>query len=89
VIQAAITKPAKDPTSWCFAVIGQRERKVSRRTALKIVRARWHLEDTAFNQWIQFWNFGHVFRHTANALLAVLLLWMLAFDLPRCSSIDG
>jgi len=81
VIQAAITKPAKDPTSWCFAIIGQRARKVSRRTALKIIRARWHLEDTAFNQWIQFWNFGHVFRHTANALLAVLLLWILAFDL--------
>jgi len=51
VIRAAITKPDKEPTSWCFAIIGQRARKVSRRTALKIVRARWHLEDTAFNQW--------------------------------------
>ena len=81
VIRAAITKPDKEPTSWCFAIIGQRARKVSRRTALKIVRARWHLEDTAFNQWVQHWNFAHVFRHTANALLAVLLLWTLAFNL--------
>jgi hypothetical protein len=24
---------------------------------------------------------GHVFHHTPNALLALLLLWMLAFDL--------
>jgi SEC-C motif len=81
VIRAAITKPDKEPTSWCFAIIGQRARKASRRTALKIVRARWHLEDTAFNQWVQHWNFAHVFRHTANALLAVLLLWTLAFNL--------
>jgi len=81
VIRAAITKPDQEPTSWCFAIIGQRARKVSRRTALKIVRARWHLEDTAFNQWVQHWNFAHVFRHTANALLAVLLLWTLAFNL--------
>jgi len=58
VIRAAITKPDKEPTSWCFAIIGQRARKVSRRTALKIVRARWHLEDTAFNQWVQHWNFA-------------------------------
>ena len=34
-----------------------------------------------FYQWIQYWNFGHVFRHTPNALMAVLLLWALAFNL--------
>jgi hypothetical protein len=81
VIRAVLTKPDKAPTTWCFAVLGRRARLVSRRTALKITRARWHIEDTAFNQWIQYWNFGHVFRHTANALLAVLLLWTLAFNL--------
>jgi len=81
VIRVVLTKPDKPPTTWCFAVLGQRARRLSRRTALKITRARWHLEDTAFNQWIQHWNFGHVFRHTANALMAVLLLWTLAFNL--------
>src|SRR5712692_4369672 len=81
VIRAVITKPDKDPTTWCFAIIGKSARKVSRQTALKIIRARWHIEDTAFNQWIQYWNFGHVFRHTSNALMAVLLLWTLAFNL--------
>ena len=81
VIRAVITKPDKEPTTWCFAIIGKRARKLSRRTALQIIRARWHIENTAFNQWIQYWNFGHVFRHTANALMAVLLLWTLAFNL--------
>ena len=81
VIRAVVTKPDKAATTWCFAIIGKRARKLSRPTALKIIRARWHIEDTAFNQWIQYWNLGHVFRHTSNALLAVLLLWTLAFNL--------
>jgi SEC-C motif len=81
VIRAIVTKPEQALSTWCFAIIGRRARQVSRRTALKISRSRWHIENTAFNQWIQRWNFGHVFRHTANALMAVLLLWMLAFNL--------
>jgi hypothetical protein len=81
VIRVILTRPGQAPTTWCFAILGQRARKLARRTALKIVRGRWHIENTAFNQWIQHWNFGHVFRHTANALLAVLLLWTLAFNL--------
>ena len=56
------------------AIVGKRARQLARRTTLQIIRARWHIEDTGFNQWIQYWNFGHVFRHTSNALLAVLLL---------------
>jgi len=81
VIRAVVTKPDKEPSTWCFAIVGRRARQLARRTALQIVRSRWHIEDTGFNQWIQHWNFGHVFRHTPNALMAVLLLWALAFNL--------
>jgi len=81
VIRAIVT--AKDGTqkTWCFGVVGKRARKVGLRVALKIVRARWHIEDTGFNQWVQHWNLAHVYRHTANAILAVLLLWALVFNL--------
>jgi len=75
------SKPEQAPSTWCFAMIGKRARAVSRRTALKISRSRWHIENTAFHQWVRRWNLSHVFRHTANALMAVLLLWTLAFDL--------
>jgi hypothetical protein len=54
---------------------------VNQGTALQIVRARWHLEDTAFHQWVKHWHFGHVFRHTPIAVTAVLLLWIWAFNL--------
>ncbi|HEX9223605.1 MAG TPA: SEC-C domain-containing protein [Candidatus Acidoferrales bacterium] len=80
VIRAVVTKPDNTSSTWCVALIGK-ARKLSRRTALQTIRSRWHIENTAFNQWIRYWNLGHVFRHTSNALLAVLLIWALAFNL--------
>ena len=80
-VRALVTKPGQEPSSWCFAIIGQRARQLSRQTALRIIRARWHIENTAFHQWIQYWHLSHVFRHTQNAILALLLLWTLAFNL--------
>ena len=80
-VRALVTKPGEDPSTWCFAIIGQRARRLSRRAALQIIRSRWHIENTAFNQWVQHWNLAHVFRHTQNALMSVLLLWTLAFNL--------
>jgi len=80
-IRAVVTESGEDPSTWCFAIVGPRARQLSRRTALQIIRARWHIENTAFHQWVRYWNLNHVFHHTNNALLAVLLLWMLAFNL--------
>ena len=81
-IRAVVTKPEEEsPTTWCFAIVGKRARQLSRRTALQIIRARWHIEDTGFHQWVRYWNLNHVFHHTDNALRAVLLLWTLAFNL--------
>jgi hypothetical protein len=81
-VRAVVTKPdQEEPTTWCFAIIGERARQISRQTALRIIRARWHIENTAFNQWTRYWHMEHVFRHTQNALSAILLLWTLAFNL--------
>ena len=83
VVRAVVTttKPRRVTKTWCMAIVGKRARRVSLVTALKITRARWHIENTAFHQWVSYWNLNHVFRHTANALMAVLLLWSLAFNL--------
>lgn len=81
VIRALVTAEDGTRHTWCFGIVGDRARKVGRRAALKTIRGRWHIENTGFNQWVQYWNLGHVYRHTPNALLAVLLLWMLVFNL--------
>ena len=81
-IRAVVTKANQEkPTTWCFAVIGERARQVSRQLALRIIRARWHIANTIFYQWTQYWNLSHVFRHDQNALSAILFLWTLAFNL--------
>jgi hypothetical protein len=49
VIRAVVTKPDQDPSTWCFSIVGKRARQLGRRTALQIIRARWHIEDTGFN----------------------------------------
>lgn len=81
VIRAVISRQDGTRKTWCFGIVGSRARKVGRQTALKIVRSRWHLENTGFGQWVKYWNLGRVYRHTANAILAILLLWMLVFNL--------
>ncbi len=81
VIRAVITKKNGTRKTWCLGIVGNRARKVSRRTALTIIRSRWHLENTGFGQWVKYWNLGRVYRHTPNAIQAILLLWMFVFNL--------
>jgi hypothetical protein len=81
VIRAVVTKKDGTQNTWCFAILGKRAQQLSRRTALTITRSRWHVENTGFGQWVKYWNLGRVFRHTANGILAILLMWMLVFNL--------
>lgn len=81
MVRGQVTKPkSKEPSTWCMAVIGKAN-KLSSRQVLAVARGRWHIENTGFNQWVSYWNLKHVFRHSANALLAILSIWMLAFNL--------
>ena len=52
VIRAEVTKTGPRPTTstWCAGIIGERPRRLSVGTALKAVRARWHIENTAYAQ---------------------------------------
>lgn len=81
VIRAVVTQKNGVRKTWCFGVVGKRARAISRRTGLTIVRSRWHIENTAFGQWVKYWNLGRVYRHTPSAILAVLWIWTLVFNL--------
>jgi len=81
VIRAVITKKDGTRKTWCLGIVGNRARKVARTKALTIVRSRWHIENTGSGQWVKYWNLGRVYRHTPNAIQAILLLWMLVFNL--------
>jgi hypothetical protein len=66
--------------TWCFLVTGAATR-LSARQVLQVGRARWHIENTGFYQWSQYWEFAHVFTHDAEALPALFGLFFLAFNL--------
>ena len=70
----------KKPSTWCMLVTGMAG-KLSANQVLAVARGRWHIENTGFNQWVSYWNLSHVFRHTANALMGILVIWMLVFNL--------
>jgi hypothetical protein len=80
-MRAVVTKADGKRKVWCLGIVGKSARKTRRRTALTIIRSKWHIENTGFGQWVKYWNLGRVYRHTANAILAILLLWMLVFNL--------
>lgn len=81
VIRAVITRQNGTRKTWCFGIVGNKAQKVSCKTALRIVRGRWHIENTGFGQWVKHWHLGRVYRHSPNGIEAVLLLWMFVFNL--------
>ena len=79
-----IPRPDTDPKTsiWVMALVGKAKR-LNNLSALRIMRARWHIENTAFHQWVTQWNFDHCYRHTPNAITAVMHIWAIAFNLMQ------
>lgn len=82
MLKGVVTRKGGKKSTWVMALLGK-ARNVSRSVALRIMRARWHIENTAFHQWATKWNLDHCYRHTPNAITAVLNLWALAFNLMQ------
>lgn len=70
-----------EPKQWCFASIGVAAHRLTARQLLKVVRARWHIENTGFNQWTQHWPFEHVFVNDWRGMEAVFGFLFTAFNL--------
>ena len=83
-VRARLTKldhPNRQPSTWCMLVTGAPQRRLSAEKVLKVARARWHIENTGFHQWVTRWQFDHVFTHHANAIRALFWLFFAAFNL--------
>ena len=70
-----------EPKQWCFVSIGVAARKLTARQLLKVIRARWHIENTGFNQWTQHWPFEHVFVNDWPGMEAVFGFLFTSFNL--------
>ena len=79
-----IPRPDELPktSTWVMALVGK-ARRLSNLLALRIMRARWHIENTAFHQWVTQWDFDHCYRHTPNAITSVMHIFAMAFNLMQ------
>ncbi len=81
VVRGTVHKEKNGTTNtWCFAVTGIAN-GLSNAGVLKVGRSRWHIENTAFYQWTQYWHFDHVFTHSENAVASLFWIFFLAFNL--------
>ena len=85
VVRAVVHKQRADgdtrkPTTWSAAATGKAARMNLHRVALA-GRGRWHIENTGFYQWANYWRFSHVFTHGKDALPALFYIFFLAFNL--------
>ena len=76
-----LDQPKAQPSTWCMLVTGAPQRRLSAEKVLKVARGRWHIENTAFHQWVTQWEFDHVFTHHANAIRVLFWLFFAAFNL--------
>jgi hypothetical protein len=82
MLKAVVTRKNGKKSTWVMALAGK-AKKAGRLVALRTMRARWHIENTAFHQWVTKWNFDHCYRHTPNAVTAVMHIWAIAFNLMQ------
>jgi hypothetical protein len=82
MLKACVKRRNGKTSTWAMAMVGK-AKKAGRLMALRILRARWHIENTAFHQWLTKWNLDHCYRHTPNAINAVMLIWSIAFNLMQ------
>jgi len=47
----------------------------------KVCHSRWHIENRCFNETVNTWNADHVYRHSANAIVAFLLFLFIALNI--------
>ena len=65
-------------------VVLRRDRQGSSNESHRVAlagRGRWHIENTGFYQWANYWRFSHVFTHGKDALPALFYIFFLAFNL--------
>lgn len=82
MLKARVTRKNGKTSTWVMALVGKAKR-CTHLVALRMMRARWHIENTAFHQWVTKWNLDHCYRHTPNAITAVMHIWALAFNLMQ------
>lgn len=67
-------------SEWLWATSLSKD-KANTRTVVRIGHGRWDIENQGFNELATHWHADHVYHHDPNAMVAILLLLFLAYNL--------
>lgn len=81
VVRAVVHHRTGQVRNWFFGATGKAARLLTAQSVTSAGRARWHIENTAFDQWTQYWHFCHVFVHDRTAFFGLLWMFVLVFNL--------
>ena len=51
------------------------------KNTVRVCHSRWHIENRCFNETVNTWNADHIYRHSANAIIAFLLLLFICVNI--------
>lgn len=75
------TKEEESTTTEWLWVTSLSKEQVDTYMIVRIGHSRWDIENRGFNELVNQWHADHVFHHDTNAVVAILLLLFLAYNL--------
>jgi len=51
------------------------------KNTVSVCHSRWQIENQCFNETVNIWNADHIYRHSANAIIAFLLLLFICVNI--------
>ncbi|MCK5804823.1 MAG: transposase [Lentisphaeria bacterium] len=80
-VRRQLTKEKETLTSeWLWATSLSKD-KANTRTIVRLGHGRWDIENQGFNELVNQWHADHIYHHDVNAIVAILLLLYLVYNL--------
>ena len=80
-VRRQLTKqPEEVKTTWMWATTLSAQR-ASTQQIVQIGHGRWCIENQGYNELVNSWHANHCYRHNANAMIVLLLLLCLAYNI--------
>jgi hypothetical protein len=82
-VRRQLTKKRDTITSEWVWVTTLSATQASSRTIVGLGHSRWKIENEGFNEIVNAWHLDHVYRHDPKAMMVLLLLGMIAYNLEN------
>jgi len=71
----------EESSSWMWATNLSKDDMGDLKNTVRVYHSRWHIENRCFNETVNAWNGDHIYRHSANAIIAFLLFLFMAINI--------